>query len=412
MGRRELLAIAGASLASAFVPRALFAQDRTRVAIRRPALVVIFLRGGQDALNVVVPHGDARYREIRPQIAIPPKDAAGGVVPLDGTFGLHPALAALKPLWESKKLAPIVCTGSPHETRSHFDAQDFMERAAPGLRSVKDGWLNRFLEATKKKEARADDEVLLRAVALQPLLPRSLRGAYPVLAVPDAHVLERDRVLDAMDKVYGDGCKEPARADGDPVVAAGQDTVEALKRWKELVARPAGAAGEYPKGRLGAKLRDLAALIGADAGLEVACVDWNGWDHHANEGGGTGTIATMLEELGGALAAFARDLGPRLDRTLVLVMTEFGRTCRENGTGGTDHGHGSAMLLLGGAVKGGKVHGKWSGLAEKELYQGRDLPVTTDFRDVFSTVLAHHMAFEAPRSFFPEYTPSAVKGLF
>jgi uncharacterized protein (DUF1501 family) len=404
LNRREFMQVTGIG-AGAMMPgvRHLFAQDKT--VSGRNALVVLYLRGGQDAINVVVPYGDKKYYEIRPTIAIPAKDGddGPGVIALDSTFGLHPSLKALKPLWEAKKLAPVVNAGSPHDTRSHFDAQDFMEYAAPGMRTVKNGWLNRYLKGNAPKK---DNESELRAVAMQGLLPRALRGECPVLAVPEKHVLNNDKVMENFEGMYG------GRPD-DPVVEAGKDTIETLKKYKEITEKKSkDRRSAYPNGRFGQKLQDVASLIHAGAGLEVAAIDYGGWDHHANEGGNEGQLANMLTDVGGSLAAFANDLGSLLDSTLVLVMTEFGRTCRENGNTGTDHGHGGVMFLLGGAVKGGKVHGRWSGLEEKDLYQARDLPVTTDFRDVFAEVLRSHMKWDPSKDFFPGYKPVGVKGLF
>jgi len=319
------------------------------------------------------------------------------VAPLDGTFGLHPSLKALKPHWDAKRFAAIVNVGSPHSTRSHFDAQDFMEYAAPGSRTVREGWLNRYLRATRKKEAPA-----LRAVAMQPLLPRALRGTHPALAVPDKSVLQNDKVLGMYEDFYREG--------DDPVVSTGRETLETLRAYREIVEKNRKERRTaYPNGRLASKLQDIAGLLHAGAGLEVACVDLGGWDHHANE---ETALANLLREVGDSLGAFAEDLGSHLGSTLVLVMSEFGRTCRENGNRGTDHGHGGVMLLLGGAVRGGRILGKWDGLADRNLYEGRDLPVTTDFRDVFAEVLRGHMAFEAARDFFPEYKPKAFPGLF
>jgi uncharacterized protein (DUF1501 family) len=412
LGRRDFLRITGATAAAGLLPAPLLAQDTKAALAAKPVVVSIYLRGGQDALNVLVPFGDKRYKDIRPTIGILAKDTedAKGVIALDDTFGLHPSMKSLKPLYDSKRFAPLVCAGSPHNTRSHFDAQDFMEYAAPGLRTVKAGWLNRFLMATKPKKT---EGVVLRALAMQGLLPRALRGECPALAVPERNVLDNSKVLDTFEDIYGGGMGGmDEKRDDDPVVNAGRDTLETLKRYKEIESKGKARKTSYPGGRLGTKLKDIASVIHADAGLEVACVDIGGWDHHANEGDDVGTIATMLKDVSDSLAAFAEDLDKRLDQTLVVVMTEFGRTCKENGNNGTDHGHGGAMMLLGGAVKGGKVHGDWRGLDDKALYEGRDLPVTTDFRDVFADVLRNHLKFDPPKDFFPEYKAGSVKGLF
>lgn len=419
--RREFLKVTGMGAAAAAVsgPLRLLSQESTRAQSATRSIVCIYLRGGMDALNALVPHGDRRYYEIRPTIAIPAKEDEDGpgILPLDATFGLHPSLKALKPLWDAGRFAPVICSGSPHQTRSHFDAQDFMEYAAPGLRGITAGWLNRYLTATKARaEKEKTGDFLLRAMAMQPLLPRSLRGDFPVLAVPERRVLDNDKVLDTFDDVYGpDGPKETemGRRAEDPVVESGRETLETLRKYKEALKRQSGAKRpDYPSGPLGSKLKDIASILQADIGLEAACVDVGGWDHHTAEGGQVGTISTMLKNLADSIASFTTDLGDRLDRTLVMVMTEFGRTCRENGNTGTDHGHGGVMFMVGGKVRGGKIHGTWNGLEDKSLYEARDLPVTTDFRDLFAEALRNHMAWDPPKGFFPDYQPGTVKGLF
>jgi len=421
--RRDLLRAGGAGILALSLPwpaetlrRAFAAEGKT------PAMVIVFLRGGADALNVIVPHGESAYYDLRPTIAIPPKDTdeTRGVIELDKTFGLHPALSALHPYWESKQLAGIVNVGSPHPTRSHFDAQDFMEYAAPGSRTVRDGWLNRYLERTDALMSLAHGE-RLRALAMQGLLPRSLRGKVPVLAVPDQRVLADDAVLDLFGPLYeeekgkgGAGESMDPRPDAeDSVLETGRKTVETLKRFREIVKQPdAPGSAKYPKNPLAAKLAAIAKVIRADEGLEIAAIDVGGWDTHANQGGNEGSMARLLGGLGDSLAAFAADLGPLMDDTLVVTMSEFGRTCKENGNYGTDHGHGGFMFLLGGSVAGGRIHGKWSGLAEGTLYQGRDLHVSTDFRDVFAEVLRGHFRFKVPKGFFPDHRVTAMRDLF
>jgi uncharacterized protein (DUF1501 family) len=415
MERREFLKLTGLGAAATMLPGTLpfqlFSQD-TGTRSRLPTLVVIYLRGGADALNIVVPFADKRYYEIRPTIAIPEKDAEGtpGVIPLDSTFGLHPSLKALKPFWDSKKFAAIVSAGSPHETRSHFDAQDFMEYAAPGMRTIKDGWLNRYLEATKDRaKEKKGGEAPLRAIAMQGLLPRALRGECPVLAVPDKKVLENEKVLGTFKDLYGKD-DEMMKRDEDPVVATGKDTLETLERYKAIVEKHRKErTATYPSGRLSQKLQDIAGVIHADAGLEVAALDVGGWDDHTNE---STQLSNRLKEYAESVAAFATDLGDLMKDTLILTMTEFGRTCRENGNRGTDHGHGGMMFLVGGNVAGGKVHGRWNGLEDKALYQSRDLPVSTDFRDVFADVLRNHLKFDLPKEYFPKYQAKEIKGLY
>jgi len=428
--RREILGAAGAGILSTALPRPAgllrraFAGDDT---IR--TVVVIFLRGGADALSVIVPFGDETYYALRPTQAIAP-EATGdvpGVIQLDKTFGLNPALAPLEPFWAAGKFAGIVNVGSPHPTRSHFDAQDFMEYAAPGSRTIRDGWLNRYLHRTRKPALvlSASQESNLRAFALQGLLPRALRGRYPVLAVPDKRVLDDDEVLDLFEPLYEDEGEQDSlagemsrRADeSDAVLQTGRDTVSTLRRFREIVSGPDEEKRHaYPATAVGAKLQAIAKVIRAGAGLEVAALDIGGWDTHANQGSTDGTMTRLLGGLAQGIAAFADDLGPALENTLVVTMSEFGRTCRENGNFGTDHGHGGCMLLLGGSVAGGKIHGDWNGLAEQSMYQSRDLHASTDFRDVFAAILRDHLRLDVPADFFPDYRADyrakPLRGLF
>ncbi len=438
------LAIATSTL-DLYLPRIAFADDKEKRAKGKgpgSTLVVIFLRGGCDPLNIVVPFGDPLYYKYRPTIQIAPKDQGTerGAIALNKHFGFHPALEALMPLYEAGTLAPILNVGSPHPSRSHFDCMDFMEYAAPGDRTVTQGWLNRYLEgvAAAAERAAADPDSRFRAVAMQGLLPRALRGAYPVLAVPPLREGGASDPLDAFDEVYipaggmpGEMEPPPAAPPGappkadprapkpdpkapappappaeDPVLLSGRNTIEAIRRFREIVSKPAPGekAGRYPQAPFGQQLRQLARVIKADCGLEVGCLDYHGWDHHAREGGTDGVLAPMLKVLGDGLAAFAEDLGPeRMARTIVLTMSEFGRTVEENGNAGTDHGHGGIMFALGGPVKGGKVFGTWPGLAKKDLFEERDLPATTDFRLVFGEVLEGVFGWRPPADFFPNY---------
>lgn len=392
-----------------------------------PTLVVVYLRGGCDPLNAIVPYGDQRYRNARPTIAIPGGgEGNGGVIPISSYFGFHPALAELADLYKRGLMCPILNTGSTHPTRSHFDAQDFMERAAPGIKSVTEGWLNRYLYATK-----ASEESGIRAVSLQSTLPRSMRGQYAALAVPGYGA---DAVMDTFADLYdcdsnkeakqkntapapgksgSDSGSEGAAAADDAllpeeqmrqrIAEAGGNGIAKLRELNQLVENQNQLRG-YPNTRLGRQFRDIAKLIKANQGLEVAAVDYGGWDHHAFQGGSSGTMANMLGNLSKSIGRFIDDLGTHADRTLVLTMSEFGRTVRENGNAGTDHGRASCMFAAGGMVNGGKVYGKWTGLESRSLVDGRDLKVHTDFRRVFAETLASLYGFEADdHDFFPEY---------
>jgi uncharacterized protein (DUF1501 family) len=374
-----------------------------------PALVAVYLRGGADWLNMVVPWKDDDYQSVRPTIRLTEDES---LARLDSEFALHPALAPLAPLYEAKQLAPVVATGSPHGTRSHFDAQDFMERAAPGLRNVTTGWLSRFLAETA--EAGGSE---FRALAMKETLPRSLRGDFPALAVPSSMDRAKgQQTLGRFEEFYGDGMSAMDEAmsgeegrNGEEVVEAGRMTIDTLRRYQEIVSRAGRGDRGYPSGRFGQAMKTVATVLKAGAGLEVAAVDYPGWDHHINQGATDGRQHEMLTEYAEAMAAFAADLGEALDTVAVVTMTEFGRTVKENGNNGTDHGRGSGMFVLGGGVKGGRVHGDWRGLKPEALADGRDLPVTTDFRDVMADCLDGVFGFRAPKEFFPGYKPERTR---
>jgi uncharacterized protein (DUF1501 family) len=403
--RRDFLRTAGLTAGFTLCPSSLaLSRSSFSWTKKKPgSLVCIYLRGGADFLNMIVPYRDDAYHSARPTIGLRKED---GVVELDSKFGLHPGLSAWESLWKSKKLAPVVMVGSPHTTRSHFDAQDFMEFAAPGDRSVRTGWLNRYLAATQKKGASE-----FRAMALQKLLPRSLRGNYPVLAVPSSMEKKRGaKTLSRFEEFYGvgggvmEGDESMMDRDGDVVVKSGKVTIETLRRYQDLLEKGKSSV-KYPGGNFGKKLQSIAKVLKSGSGLEIVGLDYGGWDDHAGQGGVEGNHHTRLADLGNSLKLFCDDLGSVLDTTTILVMTEFGRTFRENGNSGTDHGHGGGMFVLGGGVRGGRIHGKWRSLTSDGLYQGRDLAVTTDFRDVLAEVLRGSLGFEPPKGFFPNYSP-------
>ncbi len=392
-----------------------------------PSLVCIYLRGGADWLNMVIPYKDRDYFTVRPTLALGEEQ---GVIKLDGKWGLHPALSAFQPLFQEKMLAPVVAVGSPHTTRSHFDAQDFMEFAAPGNRGVRTGWLNRYLNSTVKKK----DQSEFRAMAMQELLPRSLRGDFPVLAVPSGMDNQRGAAtLKRFEEFYGasgGGEMQPADADGGKangempademgegeedrsgVVHSGRVTIETLRRYQSIIAKSKPGV-KYPEGRFAQRMQNIAKVLKSGQGLEVAGVDYNGWDHHAGQGALEGRQADMLRDLSSSIAAFCLDMGAQMENTTVVVMTEFGRTVKENGNNGTDHGHGGGAFLIGSGVKGGKVHGSWKGLKTDALYEGRDLPVTTDFRDLFHSILDGTFGYKPGKEFFPDYSSRKMSGLY
>lgn len=388
------LAFVGIGAAPGMLVRA---AEAAAGAEKRRTLVVVLQRGAADALNMIVPHGERGYYDARRTIAIaqPRRDGAQSVLDLDGHFGLHPALGPLLPLWKDGRLAIVHALGSPDPTRSHFDAQDFLESGTPGRKATEDGFLNRHLQA---QGAAASP---LRAVAIAPTLPRALQGKASAVAMTSI----REFGLRA------DGAPAAARGFEDMYAAAVRDTLhatgeEAFDAMDALrAAGPsrlgAGAGAGYPRGPLGEGLRQVAQLVKAGLGVEIAFLESSGWDHHAAEGAATGQLANRLRDLGASLQAFYADLGPRGDDVVLVTLTEFGRTVRENGNRGTDHGHGSAALVLGGGARGGRVHGRWPGLAPSDLYEGRDLAVTTDFRDLLGELLTRHLGARDLASVFP-----------
>jgi len=403
--RNSAIAMAGVGSAPLWLQRAAFAADQQ--GSRRKVLVAIFQRGAADGLNIVVPHGEKRYYELRPTIAIPrpspdvaPEDA---LIDLDGFFGLHPALAPLAPIWKEQRLAIVHAAGSPDPTRSHFDAQDYMESGTPGLKGTTDGWLNRALPP---EQARISP---VRAVSLGPTLPRALRGQQSAVAIDN---LSNFYVRDA---VAGKVLQTMYAGSTDQVLnGTGRETFQAVSLLQSIQETPyVPAAGAiYPRGRLGQSLQQIAQLIKADVGMEVAFAEIGGWDHHVNEVGpraSVGQLANVLTEFGGSLAAFYRDLGDRMEDVVVVTMSEFGRTAKENGNRGTDHGHANAMFVMGGPVQGGKVYGKWPGLAPEQLNEQRDLALTTDFRDVLSEAVYRHLGNRSIASVFPNYEAGANK---
>ena len=391
------LALLSLGFAPAFLSRTIEAAGSSR----RKVLITIFQRGAVDGLNMVVPFGEKDYYAARPSIAVPrPNGGADGAVDLDGFFGLHPRLSPLKPLWDSHQLAIVHASGSPDGTRSHFDAQDYMESGTPGVKSTQDGWLNRYLHAREHAAATP-----FRAVALAPQLPRSLQGTEPALAINQIGQFGI-RAGQATDMVQASFESEYAAA-ADSVLnrTGGQafDAVKMLKSADPSKYQPENGA-EYPRSAYGEALRQIAQLVKADVGLEVAFTEAGGWDTHVNQGASAGQLAQRLTDFGQGIAALARDLGDRMADIVILTMSEFGRAVAENGNRGTDHGHGNAMFIVGGQnVRGGKVYGRWPGLAREQRYDGRDLAVTTDFRSVFAEVVRGHLGVTDTTGIFPGF---------
>ena len=403
--RRFFLKSSGLALVSfGMVPRVfLRSAAAAQGARRKKTLVVAFQRGACDGLNTVVPYGEDAYRSLRPTIAIPPPRGGGAeaALDLDGFFGLHPALEPLLPLWREKSLAVVHAIGSPDSTRSHFDAQDYMESGTPGVKSTDDGWMNRCLQAGAGREASP-----FRGVSLTPTLPRALAGRAPAVAMASLQQFGLRGGSDtAAARMFEDMYAGGAR---DVVHGTGQETFEAIDFLKKAdPSRYQPANGARYGGRYGDALKQVAQLVKADVGVELAFTEIGGWDHHAAEGGVQGQLAARLRELGGALAAFHQDLGDRMQDVVLVTLTEFGRTVRENGTRGTDHGHASVSFVMGGEVRGGKVHGRWPGLGSGALYEGRDLALTTDFRDLLAELLARHLGAGDLARVFPGHAAAA-----
>jgi uncharacterized protein (DUF1501 family) len=405
------MALVTMGLSPSFLRRTAFGGELLRGAAlngaaRGKTLICLFQRGAADALNVVVPHGEAAYYRLRPSIAIPRPSgtSAGGAIDLDGFFGLHPALASMKPLWDMGILAPVHAVGSPSSTRSHFDAQDYMESGTPDQKGTRDGWLNRYLALQGTCEAGCVHDPKpspFRAVAMTQQTPRVLEGPAPTIAMnslDEFSVRAAGPAADRLEALYRTGA-------ADVVHAAGGEMFEAVKILK--AANPQkylpqnGAA--YPASQFGGRLRQIAQLIKADVGLEVAFADVGGWDTHVNQGASTGQLAQRLDDLGRSIAALVTDLGDRMTDVTIMTMSEFGRTVRQNGNGGTDHGHASALFVIGGEVKGRKIYGRWPGLEPEQLYEGRDLALTTDFRSVFSEVAAKQLGATRLDVLFPDF---------
>ena len=373
---------------------------------RKKILVAIFQRGAVDGLNMVVPFGEPRYYEMRPSIGIPKPDGTPqGAVDLDGFFGLHPALAPLKPLYDSGHLAIVDAVGSPDPTRSHFDAQDYMESGTPGIKATTDGWMNRALpKATGPVSA-------VRAVSLGANLARSVRGRNEAIAMHDLNDFQ------IRDPHSAGGFESMYEGTLDTVLhGTGKETFQAIKLMQSVQKQsytPANGA-KYPGGAFGNSLEQIARLIKAGVGLEVAFADIGGWDTHVNEVAAhpsAGQLANKLAQFGQSLAAFYQDLGDRMADVAIVTMSEFGRTARENGNRGTDHGHANVMFVMGGDVQGGKVYGEWPGLAEEQLYESRDLALTTDFRDVLGELVSRHLGNPNLKAVFPGYDNPKFRGL-
>ncbi len=378
-------------------------------------LICIFQRGAVDGLSMVVPYGDPFYAQNRPDIALgAPVQKGGGALDLDGYFGLHPALAPLLPLYQQGHLAAIQACGSPNASRSHFDSQDFMESGVVNDKSVSEGWLNRLISSCPEDRAK---KTAFHAVSMSSVVPRSLQGEEDALAIRDLDTfgLSGDTAVTlAGPSGTSKGFESMYGAAVDTVLHGTAkesfDAIEMLKKVRSRTYQPANGAS-YPAGSFGRNLKQIAQLIKANVGLQIAFAEVDGWDTHANQGAAKGQLSGRLGTFAQALAALHQDLGDRMADVVVVTMSEFGRAVHQNGNRGTDHGHGTCFFALGGSVKGGKVYGDWPTLAPDKLFQKRDLDITTDYRDVFGEICARH--FDVPMAemakIFPNYGMDAKR---
>ncbi len=411
MTRRIFLKNGSVALVSLGFAPVFIARTAQAAQARKKVLVTIFQRGAVDGLNMIVPFGDAAYYRARPTIGIPKpgERAAGGneqsAVDLDGFFGLNARMAPLAPLFQSGELAIVHACGSHDPTRSHFDAQDFMESGTPGLKSTRDGWLNRYLHAKEHEKASP-----FRAVALAPQLPRTLQGTAPALAIGQLSQfgVRAGGATDMMASGFESQYSQAADSLLQPTGKEAFDAVKMLKDTDPSKYTPANGA-EYPRSGFGEALRQVALLIKSDLGLEVAFAEMGGWDTHIQQ---PNRLSGLLEDFARGITAFRRDLGDRMADVVLVSMSEFGRAVQENGNRGTDHGHGNAMMILGGGVKGGKVYGQWPGLGQAQRWEGRDLAITTDFRDVFAEVVTRHLGAKDLSKIFPGYAYKKPLGFF
>ncbi len=400
----KMLSVAGAAGLVPVGRSAFAAVAASGTAPSRQKMIVVFLRGAVDGLSVVAPYAEADYARFRPTIALPaPGQADGALLDLDGHFGLHPALASLMPLWSGGKLAFVHASGSPDPTRSHFDAQDYMESGTPGRKRTSDGWMTRLLGTLPGRPSPT------RGLSVGAVLPRIYAGPVPVASMAEGQgatrptILDQPRVADAFAKLY----------DGDD--ATSRTYRESLQARREVLASldPGAMEKEQIAANNGAPLPTgfpddaarLARLMRNDPNVQLAFVALGGWDTHAGQGTARGQLANRLRPLGEGLAVLADRLGPVFDDTVIVVMSEFGRTARENGNRGTDHGHGNALWVLGGPVAGGRVHGRWPGIDEAGLHENRDLAITTDFRSIVAEVAERHLALPDAQldRLFPEH---------
>ena len=398
--RNGAMAIAGTATVPAFLASAVGGES---LGNRKKRLVIIFQRGAADGLNCVVPHGEPAYYWMRPSIHIP----RNAVIDLDGFFGLHPSLSAFEPLWRQRFLAIVHAAGSPHSSRTHFEAQNFLESGTPGVKATVDGWLNRALQSLP------GERPAFPAIFSGPTLPRILSGCVPAVAfthIGDLEVRERNSRFGFMannfEAMYSQSADSVSHG-------TGQQIFETAKMLKSTHASTyiSAAGASYPQGCFGDSLKQLAQLMKANPDVQAAFADIGGWDHHSDEGGTQGQLANILREFSRSLVAFWTDLGDLAEDTLIVTMSEFGRSARENRNRGTDHGHANVMFVIGGQVRGGKVYGHWPGLDRSQLHEGRGLAVTTDFRRVLGEAVDRQLDSKDLDDVFPGFDNQTGKFL-
>ncbi len=399
------IGLVGLSTMPAFLQRAVASTP----AAGKKQLVVVFQRGAADGLNIVVPFAEPNYYRMRPTIAIPAPKRGGAdtAIDLDGFFGLHPSMASFASLFQKKELAIVHAAGSPDPTRSHFDAQDYMESGTPGLKATEDGWLDRAIGTIPEENASP-----FRAVAMGPNLPRMLHGNTGAIAIPDLRQFKVQPQSAAMASVAEGGFEAMYAQSVDQALhGTGAETFEAIDMLRKIdtTKYPPENGADYPKSGVGQRLQQIAVMIKANIGVEVMFMDCGGWDNHVNEGNTQGQLANLLKDLSQSLAAFYQDMGDRMSNVVVVTMSEFGRTAKENGNRGTDHGHANCMFVMGGGVKGGHVYGQWPGLDDHQLNEGRDLALTTDFRSVVGEILTKHLGVTDLTPVFPGFDNSPRK---
>lgn len=394
--RNGAMALVGTAAIPTFLTRTVFAAE-TSVSGKKQRVVVLFQRGAADGLNIVIPHAESYYYQARTSIAI----LRNQVLDLDGFFGLHPALAEFKPLWEQKHLAIVHAAGSPDPTRSHFDAQDYMESGTPGYKATADGWLNRALQAQDEHLHRKESP--FRALSMGDDVALTLRGKVPAVAMSNARNFmvggrnpNAAPVSEIFETMYDHSTTSLLRGTGSETFEA----IRMLKATDPMHYTPANGA-QYPQGQFGESMKQIAQLLKANLGVEAAFADIGGWDHHVNEGNVEGQLARSLRDFSQGISAFWQDMGDDAENVTLVSMSEFGRTVRQNGTGGTDHGHANVMFVLGGQVRGGKVYGQWPGLNPEQLYQNRDLAITTDYRRVLAEAVWKNLGARDMSLVFP-----------